>query len=396
MTERCNFDEILNRQNTDSLKWDWLSKFLPEAPEGALPLWVADMDFPVAEPILQALRTCLDRQVFGYSYYRSDAYLDAVTGWFKRRFDWSITPESIYYSPGVVPAIAALIRILTEPGDSVIIQRPVYYPFTDKIINNGRNVVNNPLKLENNRYEMDFEDLEEKLKAAKTKGLILCSPHNPVGRVWEPDTLKRVVELCKAYDKWIISDEIHGDLTRKNIRHFPLEALCPDYKDKIITCTAPSKTFNLAGLHLSNIILNDPALRKTWSEEVDGRLSIGMASPFAIVSAIAAYNQGEAWLAQLSAYLDDNIEFVKEYFKNQLPEAIVHDTEGTYLVWVDLRRYENDPVKLEALMLKEAKVALDEGYFFGPEGNGFERINVACPRATLKEALDRMTNSLLK
>lgn len=396
MAEHYDFDQILDRHNTDSLKWDWINKFLPEAPEDALPLWVADMDFPVADPILQALHACLERKIFGYSYYRSQAYLEAVTSWFKRKFDWTLDPESIYYSPGVVPAVAMLIRLLTEPGDAVIIQRPVYYPFTDKIVNNGRKVVNNPLRIENGRYEMDFEDLEEHLQSPETKGLILCSPHNPVGRVWTQEELHRVVTLCKAYDKWIISDEIHGDLTRKTIRHYPLEALSPDYKHKIITCTAPSKTFNLAGLHLSNIILNDPDLRRRWSEEIDGRLSVGMASPFAIVAAIAAYNEGDVWLEQLKDYLDNNIRFVCEFFKTHFPDAKVYETEGTYLVWVDMSFYESDPARLENLILKDAKVALDEGYFFGPEGNGFERLNVACPRATLQEALNRMKTALFR
>lgn len=395
MSEHYNFDLILNRHNTDSLKWDWMDKFLPKAPKDALPLWVADMDFPVAEPILQSLRTCLERQIFGYSYYRSEAYLQAVTGWFKRKFDWTLDPGAIYYSPGVVPAIGMLIRLMTEPDDAVIIQRPVYYPFTDKIVNNGRRVVNNPLKIQNGRYEMDFEDLEAQLKKTETKGLILCSPHNPVGRVWTPDELQHVVELCKAYDKWIISDEIHGDLTRKSVTHYPLEALCPEYKHKIITCTAPSKTFNLAGLHLSNIIINDPELRRRWTEEIDGRLSVGMASPFAIVAAIAAYSEGDTWLEQLKNYLDDNIRFVSEFLNTHLPNAIVYDTEGTYLVWVDMSYYEPDPAKLEGLMLQKAKVALDEGYFFGPEGNGFERLNVACPRETLEKALTSMKNALL-
>lgn len=387
MSEPYNFDEMTNRRGTDSLKWDYFDKFIIGASKDALPLWVADMDFPVAEPIMDALRQCLDRKIFGYSFYKSPAYVEAVTGWFKRQFQWEIDPDSIYYSPGVVPAIAILIRVLTQPGDAVVIQRPVYYPFTDKIQGNGREVLNNPLKIENGRYVMDFEDLEEKLSRHQTKGMILCSPHNPVGRVWTAEELIAVVGLCKKYDKWIISDEIHGDLLRRDIIHHSLEALCPDYKNQIITCTAPSKTFNLAGMQLSNIILNNPDYRSLWTAEIDGALSVGLSNPFAIVATIAAYNEGEPWLKQLLDYLEDNISFLKSFVAEHLPKVHVFEPEGTYLVWLDFRAYETDPVRLEDLVLKQAKVVLDEGYFFGDEGNGFERINIACPRQTLEDAL---------
>lgn len=395
MTTSYNFDNLHNRTQTDSVKWDWFHKFLAKAPEDALPLWVADMDFPVASPIQEALQSCLDRQIFGYSYYRSEAYLNAVTGWFKRRFDWTVDPAAICYSPGVVPAIAMLIRILTDPDDAIVIQRPVYYPFTDKILANGRRVVNNPLTVQEGRYVMDLADLEEKLKVPQTKGLILCSPHNPVGRVWTASELRDLVTCCQAYDKWIISDEIHGDLVRCGMTHYPLEKLFPEYKHRIITCTAPSKTFNLAGLHHSNILLNDPDLREKWAAEIDGRLGIGGANPFAIAAVIAAYTQGETWLEQLKAYLDENIAFLNAFFAKHLPKAVIYATEGTYLVWVDLRAYEPDPEFLELKMLRDAKVALDEGYFFGPEGKGYERINVACPRALLEEALVRIAKVLL-
>ena len=390
--KKYDLDQIIDRKGTYSCKWDQL----PEGtPADALPLWVADMDFPCADPILEALHKRIDRQILGYSIYENDECKSAVTGWFKRRFNWDVEKNDIFFSPGVVPAIAFLLDILTKEGDGVLIQKPVYYPFSGKIEGNRRTIVNNPLIYQNGCYEIDFEDLEAKMSVPANKGMILCSPHNPVGRVWTEQELKRIVEICKKYDKWIISDEIHFDLVRKGVKHQPLLKLCPEYKDRIIVCTAPSKTFNLAGMQLSNIVIPNPEYQKLWNAETGDKLSVNFASPLGITAVIAAYNESEDWLNQVNEYIDANIAFAKEYFAQNLPKAKMVEPEGTYLIWVDLREYCSDAKKLEELMIQKAKVVLDEGYIFGEGGVGFERINAACPRSILKECLDRMKNALL-
>ncbi len=392
MTKKYDLDQIIDRRGTHSCKWDQL----PEGtPEGALPLWVADMDFPCADPILEALHKRIDRQILGYSIYENDECKSAITGWFQRRFGWTVDKNDIFFSPGVIPAVAFLLNFLTEEGDGVLIQRPVYSPFSGKIKGNRRAIVNSPLICQDGRYEMDFVDLESKMALPSTKGMILCSPHNPVGRVWTEQELKRVVEICKKYDKWIISDEIHFDLVRNGVKHQPLLKLCPEYKDRIIVCTAPSKTFNLAGMQISNIIIPNPEYQKLWLAEIDGRFSVEMASPLGITAVIAAYNESEDWLNQVNSYIDGNIAFAKEYFTKNLPKAKMFDPEGTYLIWVDLREYCADAKKLEELMLHKAKVVLNAGYIYGEEGAGFERINAACPRSVLEACLNRMKTALL-
>ncbi len=388
-----NFDRIIDRNGTFSLKWENVTQALPGAPADALPLWVADMDFPCAEPILKALHERVDRQIFGYSVYQSAAYYEAVLGWFKRRFDWTLTPQNLFYSPGVVPAIGFLIDILSEPGDGIIIQPPVYYPFSNKILDYGRTVVTNPLHEENGYYTMDYADLAEKLSQPENKGLILCSPHNPVGRVWTPEELRQVVALCQQYDKWIISDEIHCDIIRQNQTHIPLEKLCPEAKNRIFTCTAPSKTFNLAGLQLSNIVINDPIAQEAWRQKMDTRIGLHGPNVFAITAAIAAYNEGEDWLQQVNQYIDANIAFAEQFLAQHLPKVRTTSCQGTYLMWLDFRAYGLSADELEQRMLTVAKVALDEGKMFGVQGQGFERVNVACPRAILTDCLERMVKA---
>lgn len=385
-----DFDRIVDRTGTYSLKWENMTAALPGAPADALPLWVADMDFPCAEPIIKALHERTDRLIFGYSLHQTAAYYDAISGWFHKRFGWQLTPQNIFYSPGVVPAIGFLIDLLSEPGDGIIIQPPVYYPFAQKIQDYDRQVVTNPLQLLNGVYTMDYADLETKLSCAQNKGLILCSPHNPVGRIWQPEELQQVVELCQKYDKWIISDEIHCDIVRHNQTHTPLEKLCPDFKNRIFTCTAPSKTFNLAGLQLSNIIINDPAVQALWNERIAGRIGLRNPNVFAITATITAYTKGEEWLDQVNAYIDANIAYVEEFIAQNLPLVKVLPCQGTYLMWLDFTAYGLDAETLEHKMLNEAKIALDEGKMFGAEGRGFERFNVACPRPILEDCMARL------
>lgn len=386
-----NFDQVVDRRGTHSLKVDCL----PEgAPADALSLWVADMDFPCADPILKALHNRVDRMIFGYTGYDHDEAKQAVIGWFKRRYDYEIAPEELFYCPGIVPAIGFLLNALSEEGDGIIIQRPVYYPFTNKIKGNNRVVVNNPLIYEDGAYRMDYEDLEAKLADPANKGMILCSPHNPTGRVWAPEELRKVVDLCKKYDKWIISDEIHCDLTRKGVTHEPLLKLCPDYKDRIVQCSAPSKTFNLAGMQMSNVIIPNPEYRKKWWHETSDKFSIELPTTLGLTALIAAYNEGEEWLEQVRDYIDANFAFAKEYVEREMPKAKVVEAQGTYLLWLDLNAYCQDEKELQDIMCNRAKVALDEGYIFGEEGIGFERINVACTRATLTDCLERMKRAL--
>lgn len=388
---KYDFDENVDRRGTYSCKLEALPA---GAPADALSVWVADMDFACAEPVLKALHDRIDKRIFGYTIYDNADLKKAVTGWFERRYNWKVAGEDVFFSPGVVPALAFLIHMLTEKGDGIIIQRPVYYPFTNKIIAGGRKLFNNSLVYENGDYRMDYEDLEQKFADEKVKGMILCSPHNPVGRVWTVDELRRLVDIAKKYNKWIISDEIHMDLTRKGVVHTPLSAVAPEYADHIIVCTAPSKTFNLAGMQISNIVITNKEWQRQWLEIIDEEYSVSMANPFGIAAAIAAYNEGEEWLDQLRDYLDANIQYVKDYVKEHLPKANVTAVEGTYLVWLDLNAYESDPKTLEKLMQNTARIAFDEGYIFGEEGNGFERINVAMPKAKLEDCMGRIKMAL--
>ncbi len=388
---KYNFDKITDRQGTYSIKVDNLPK---GSPADALPLWVADMDFPCAQPIIDALQKRLDRQIYGYTDYNRSDLKKSVCDWFLRRHDWNINIDDLFFSPGVVPAIAVLINILTEQGDGIIIQRPVYYPFTAKIENNGRKVVNNPLVYENGAYTMNFADLESKLANPENKGLILCNPHNPIGRVWTRDELLQVAQLCKKYDKWIISDEIHCDLTRIGVKHHPLLSIAPEYSHRIIACTAPSKTFNLAGMHLSNIVIPNDEYKKAWKYFINERLGMDGAGAFSVIAMHAAYTEGEEWLDQLREYLDGNIAYIKDFTEKHLPKAHMVDCQGTYLVWLDLNGYCSDSAELEQLMQNKAKLALDEGYIFGEEGIGFERINVASPRSVIEECMNRLKNAL--
>ena len=387
---KYNFDAYVERRNTNCIKWDNLDKSFPRAKEGALPMWVADMDFEVAAPILESAHKVVDRKVFGYSTREVERFYDAILGWYKRRFDWELDRESIMFSGGVVPAIAILLRLLTEENNGVIIQRPVYYPFTNKIKENNRKVVNNPLIYKDGKYTMDFADLEEKAADPNNKVMILCSPHNPIGRVWTEKELKKVVEICKKHNVFIIADEIHNDLIRKGYKHINLQKLCPEYKEHIVTCLAPSKTFNLAGMQMSNIIINTSELRDAWNVEVSRSGAQSGPNPFAIEAIIAAYNESEDWLDELNEYLDGTVEYIKNFVEENLPKVKMIPIEGTYLVWLDFNEYGLTAEELETIMLEEAGLIFDEGTMFGEEGRGFERINIACPRSIVEECMNRI------
>ncbi len=388
---KFDFDKIIDRTGTASFKWDLVDGIFGGT--GLLPLWVADMDFESPPEVVAALVQRAKHGVYGYTAPMPE-YYQAVADWFDRRHAWRITPEWIVTAPGVMPALNLLIQTFTEPGDGIIVQKPVYYPFMRSIKNNGRRVINNPLKLEGNAYRIDFDDLERKAGDPAARLMILCSPHNPVGRVWTKEELKRIGEICLAHDVLVVSDEIHCDLIFAGHRHVPYGSICSEFLMKSVTCTAPSKTFNLAGLQTANLVIASLDLRQRYNRTID---CLGLRWPnlFGAEALIAAYRHGDKWLDQLMEYLSCNLAFLKEFIAANMPRVRVIEPEATYLVWLDFREFGLDTEALKVLMRKGARLALDDGYVFGsPEGDGFERINIACPRSILEEALTRMREAL--
>ncbi len=385
---KYNFDEIIDRSGTSATKMESLPK---GCPDNALPLWVADMDFACAEPILKALHERIDKKIFGYTMYDTDECLGAVLNWYKKRYGWEEQKENLFFCGGIVSAYAVLLNLLTKEGEGVVIQRPIYYPFTMKANSNGRQIVDSPLIYADGNYTIDFDDLDKKMAEPNNKVLVFCSPHNPAGRVWTEEEIRKVVDICKKYDKWIICDEIHCDLLRCGMTFHPILKVAPDYADRIAVCTAPSKTFNLAGMKTSNIVIHNKELQAAWKELIGGKLSMNGAGTLGLTAMIAAYNEGEEWLEQLKEYLDGNFAYIDAFLKEHLPKAHMVPSEGTYLAWIDFNGYvDGDAEKLEEIMQKKARVALDEGYIFGDAGRGFERINIATPRSVVEDCMDRI------
>ncbi len=385
---KYNFDEIIDRSGTSATKMESLPK---GCPDDALPLWVADMDFACAEPILKALHERIDKKIFGYTMYDTDECLGAVLNWYKKRYGWEEQKENLFFCGGIVSAYAVLLNLLTKEGEGVVIQRPIYYPFTMKANSNGRQIVDSPLIYADGNYTIDFDDLDKKMAEPNNKVLVFCSPHNPAGRVWTEEEIRKVVDICKKYDKWIICDEIHCDLLRCGMTFHPILKVAPDYADRIAVCTAPSKTFNLAGMKTSNIVIHNKELQAAWKELIGGKLSMNGAGTLGLTAMIAAYNEGEEWLEQLKEYLDGNFAYIDAFLKEHLPMAHMVPSEGTYLAWIDFNGYvDGDAEKLEEIMQKKARVALDEGYIFGDAGRGFERINIATPRSVVEDCMDRI------
>ncbi|MDC7222376.1 MAG: pyridoxal phosphate-dependent aminotransferase [Spirochaetales bacterium] len=384
-----DLDEVIDRTNTNSVKWEFMHTLSPKAGETTLPSWVADMDFACPPAVLKALHERVDRRIFGYSSHLTDSYWQAVTGWFERRFSWTVDRKDIFISPGVVPAIGTLVRQLTEKGEGVIIQNPVYYPFARVIESEGRRVVNNSLIEVEGYYSMNFDQLEELAQKAENTMMILCSPHNPVGRVWTREELKRVGEICLANNVILISDEIHFDLIRRGRKHWVLADLFPG-EDRIITCTAPSKTFNMAGLQCSHIIISHGPYRKAWMKE----RAHEMLNPLTIAAVEAAYTECDEWLEKVNLYLDENMATIDRFVKERLPKGRHRISEGTYLAWLDLRDYGYSAEELEERMVVKGDVLFDMGLMFGEEGRGFLRINAACPRSLLEECLRRIEKAL--
>lgn len=394
---KYDFDYVTDRRNTDSLKWSKIEYMFGR--EDVLPMWVADMDFPVARQITEALRKRIEHEIYGYAFPNSSV-IEAVIDRMQREYGWKIEPEWVVFTPGVIPALHAAVKAFAYPGDEIIIQEPVYYPFFPAIRNNGCHVANNQLKLINGRYEIDFDDLKGKFNPkvgmrpsrSRARMMILCSPHNPVGRVWTREELIRTGEIILRNDAIIVSDEIHCELLFKDSKHTPFASISKEFEQCSVICMAPSKTFNLAGLHASSIIIPSARLRNRFNEARDGIMpSVNI---LGLTALEAAYRYGDEWLAQLLNYLHGNLEFLMQYFKERIPKIKAIRPEGTYLVWLDCRELGLAPMSLRAIMREKARVGLDDGFLFGSSGDGFQRMNIACPRSVLEEALKRIEKAV--
>ena len=384
---RYNFDKITARRGTNSLKYDFAAE--RGRPEGILPLWVADMDFAVANEITEGLKKAVNHGIYGYSEAK-DSYFEAVADWMRRYHGWKVEKDWLVKTPGVVFAIAAAIRAFTKEGEGVMIQNPVYYPFREVIEDNNRRLVDNTLVEKNRQYTMDLEDFEQKILQNQVKLFILCNPHNPVGRVWTREELTAVAEICLRHGVYIVSDEIHHDFVYPGYEHTVFATIDERLKDITITCTSPSKTFNLAGLQVSNIFIANEALRKQFSREI-AKTGYSQLNTLGLVACECAYRGGRQWLEQLKQYLKDNLEFVREYLERNLSMIHIVEPEGTYLLWLDFRELGLSGKELEYLIVNKAGLWLDAGDIFGSCGEGFERVNIACPRTVLQEALQRLT-----
>ena len=383
---KYNFDEIIPRRGTNSYKWD------SAGDADVLPMWVADMDFRTAPPVVEALRKRVEHGIFGYVRV-PDAYYAAVTNWFARRHDWQIEKEWIIYTTGVVPALSAVIKALTAPGDKVMVQTPVYNCFFSSIRNNGCGMIANPLIYRNGTYQIDFADLEQKAADPSVKVLLLCNPHNPAGRVWTKQELTRIGDICIRNNVWVVADEIHCELVFPGHTYIPFASISQEFLMHSVTCTSPSKAFNLAGLQIANIISADTDIRT----KIDKAININGVcdvNPFGVEALMAAYNDGEEWLEELKQYLFANYNYLRVYFEEYLPEFPVATLEGTYLVWADCSVLNQSSDETVKTLLEKEKLWVNEGSLYGEAGEGFIRINIACPRQQLIEGLNRLRRAL--
>lgn len=387
--KKYDFDEIIPREGTHSIKYDLREKLFGN--KNVLPMWVADMDFRTPDFVMEAIRKRAQHEVMGYTL-RPDSFFEAIINWNMRKHGWDIKKEWISFSPGVVPAINMAVMAFTKPGDKVIVQPPVYHPFFHAITNNGREILENPLKTEGGRFTMDFDNLEAQIDSS-TSLLLLSSPHNPGGTVWHKSELQRLGNICRKHGITIISDEIHADLVLFDNKHTPLASIAPELADITVTAMAPSKTFNLAALATSYVITTNPVLRRKFNKVLE-QVHVGMGNVFGAVALEAAYNNGSEWLEQLLDYLEDNIRYTEEYISNHIPGVEVMIPESTYLVMLDFRGLNLSNAELKDLMINKAEVAMNDGASFGRQGDGYQRINVACPRETLKEGLRRIEKAV--
>lgn len=388
---KYNFNEKIDRSNNHAAKWEEMgNKFISN---DLWPMWIADMDLKTAPVIIDAMREKLEQGIFGY-VYRPASYYQSAADWIERRFDYKIDPKTLINSPGVVPTLSILVRLMTKADEKVLIQSPVYYPFSAVVRENNRElVVNNLVKDETGYYTIDFEDFEKKVSDEKVTLFIMCSPHNPVGRVWKREELQKMSELCLKYNVRVIADEIWRDIIMPGHKHIPAASLSKEIEHNTITCFSPTKTFNIAGLQASFATLPREEEWKMLDEEL-GRLDVKRNSPFSLVGFEVAYTKGEEWLEELLIHLDGNMDYVVNFVKERIPEVKVRKSEGTYLMWLDFSGLGMTKEELSMFMQKEAKIALDDGFWFGENGAGFERMNIACPRYMVEEGMNRIENAV--
>ncbi|MBN2668632.1 MAG: PatB family C-S lyase [Bacteroidales bacterium] len=384
-----NFDQHINRENTNSVKYDLRAKLFKK--EDVIPMWVADMDFQTPEFIREAIRKEAEKDVFGYTF-RSQSFNESIVNWLLKRHAWSVESQHISFTPGVVPGLALLVNAFTSPGDKIIIQPPVYHPFFASILDHGRQLVSNALKFENNRYTMDFSLLKSQIDQ-RTKMIVISNPHNPVGRVWSKEELLELSEICLKNDILMVSDEIHSDLIFRPHQHCPLATVSEAASQQCITLMAPSKTFNLAGLSSSFLIIENEKLLHRYNEILEAyHLSLG--NIFGNVALETAYNEGEAWLEQLLTYLKNNIEWVRQFLVEEMPQVKLVEPEGTYLLWLDFSALNYSDQALNHFIIHQAGLGLNQGKGFGKEGSGFMRMNIACSLSVVKKAMHQLKDAI--
>ncbi|NTV90310.1 MAG: putative C-S lyase [Clostridiales bacterium] len=386
---KIDFDKIIDRRNTGSLKWDLCGERFGK--KDILPMWVADMDFPSPAEVTAAIIKRAEHGIFGYTA-ETEGLNSAIEGWLKRRHGWSIDTQWLVHTPGVVTSVKTAVRAFTNEGDKVLIQTPVYYPFYSSISDNGRQIVENPLVENDGNFEIDFSDLERKL-SDNVRMMILCSPHNPIGRVWKQHELERIAELCLKYNVVVVSDEIHFDLVFKGNKHIPFATISEEMAGNVITCISPTKTFNIAGLSQSSVIIKNRELRHRFSASLRNS-GAEMLNVFGLTAAEAAYSQGEEWLEDLLGYLEKNLDTLMKYFKENIPSIKVVKPEATYLAWLDCRGIMDMAGDLKEFFVEKAGVGMNEGKSFGIAGEGFQRLNFACPEELLLEGLRKIDHAI--
>ncbi|MBN2519224.1 MAG: PatB family C-S lyase [Bacteroidales bacterium] len=386
---KYDFDEIINRKGTNSFKYDFVKPLFGN--DNLLPMWVADMDFKTPDFIIQSIKNRLNHEILGYTI-KSDNFYNSLIHWVKKRYNWDIQKKWVLFSPGVVPSLGFCIRALTKPGDKIIVQPPVYHPFFHIIHENSRKVVYNYLINNNGKYSIDYKGLEDCIDG-KTKMIFISNPHNPVGRAWDENELKKLGETCIKNNIIIVSDEIHADIVYKPKRHIALASISPEISKNTITLYSPSKTFNLAGMASSAMVIQNKAVREKIEKEIQN-LHIGLGNILGLIAFESAYTNGEEWLDELLIYLNDNIQLVHKFFKNKDYPVSFEVPEATFLLWLNCRNMNLNDNELKTFFTNNIKIALNEGIMFGPGGEGYQRMNIACPRSIIIEALQRIKSSI--
>jgi len=394
---KYNFDKACDRSNTNCVKWDAVKEVFGR--EDVVPMWVADMDFPAAKPIVDAMKKRAAHEFYGYTKPGPEL-IEAIVSRMRRKFNWQIRPEWIVFTPGVIPALSAAVRAFSRPGDEIVLQEPVYFPFFSVVTQNGCKIVNNALKFDGKRYTMDLRDLESKFRPAagsrlthsRAKSVIFCNPQNPIGRLWDKDETTRMGEIVIRNGGIVISDEIHCEILYKGYHHTPFAAISEEFAQNSVVCMAPSKTFNLAGLHASCIIVPNEKLRNSFSDQLAA--IVPGPNVFGLIAMEVAFREGDEWLGQMLDYLDGNLKITMDYFAKRIPKIKVIKPQGTYLLWLDCRKLGLDNQALSTFMREQARLGFDDGFLFGAAGSGFERMNIACPRSILLEALARIEQAV--